>query len=793
MDNAKSQVAAVFGDQYKKMFEENKIAIPSNFRPGKHNPADDATYFLNWVQYAYATYCGNYLLVAPGGYMPSVSSVSLEELRLYGRGQQPVEKYRNQIDVSNIKGENQQRIGLVNISYRRTPIYQKIREIIIDRLMSVEHEPNVVAIDKPALTKKKMAYMRDMLAADPRMKNALQAIGKTPTGVSPDVMQMTQTDVEILNQMGGYKTVAEMAMQEASLACLQLSNYDPEIRRQLVEDWVDAAHAATHVRYDKYSGQQVIEYLDLRGLVFPRSEYDDCRDVQFGGFLKNRTIAWLRQNTELTEENLFEIATKYKNNNGNATFTMDSSNFGMFGRGNYTSRFSGQYPYDQFSVQIMTLYFIGNEVERYVMGHRPEGNVIFSKVAPESVLNRSDERRGKMLYDNPVQYVYKVDWVVGTNYIFNYGVNDIVTRDGSPGAMRAKIPIAVYRCNRGSITEACIGAIDDLQLAIYRRRHALTTMPAPPNVSIDVSIMQDSLQLGALNLTPMDAMEIYQAIGVYYYASKSEFSGPNEYASSRSPINPMPDTITPYLVALGGEIANSIQLIREISGVNEFVDGTGNAKDVLNKVAAGFETASNRSISALYTAQTSHFKSLVSIIVKGYQCMLSYGKIDITYLPVGAEVVRTIEMYPEFSMHDFDVAIIPGIDGTSRQMLFQALANNRDSQKIDEATYFNVLSLIMQGAVRRAQFVLARSVAAMEARKQQHDLDIIKQQSAAQAEQAIQTEKARQETIQLEGQIKSDQIVLQGEQTRETERLKAQLTMGASVIQQTIPAAETTI
>ena len=213
MDNAKSQVAAVFGDQYKKMFEENKIAIPSNFRPGKHNPADDATYFLNWVQYAYATYCGNYLLVAPGGYMPSVSSVSLEELRLYGRGQQPVEKYRNQIDVSNIKGENQQRIGLVNISYRRTPIYQKIREIIIDRLMSVEHEPNVVAIDKPALTKKKMAYMRDMLAADPRMKNALQAIGKTPTGVSPDVMQMTQTDVEILNQMGGYKTVAEMAMQ----------------------------------------------------------------------------------------------------------------------------------------------------------------------------------------------------------------------------------------------------------------------------------------------------------------------------------------------------------------------------------------------------------------------------------------------------------------------------------------------------------------------------------------------------------------------------------------------------
>jgi len=764
------------------------VKTPSDFR----NPEDDRQYFLDWCQYIYALYCNNYCLITPGSYIPSMTTSSLEELRLYGRGMQPVEKYKNQIDVSKIKGPDGKKLGLVNISWRTHKVYCKIREIIIDRLMSVEYEPGVVALDMPALRKKQIAYAADLLAAAEQSKAMFQQLGMIPDGVNEDIMSMSKTDVEILNQMGGYKTVAEMAFQEAAMACLQFSNFDPEIRRQLCEDLVDAGHIAIHRRYHKPSGQMIVEYVDLAGLVAPLSQYDDCRDITYAGMTNTRSISWLRQNSGLSEPELLDIITRYKNTGMNSQYGSDYGNFNEYSRGNYAQRFSGNFPYDQFSVQVMTLYFVGLEVERYIVGARPEGNMIYSRVKPESVLNKRDEKKGKEIEDKIIQYVYKVEWVVGTNYIFDYGIDDVVVREGAPGAMRAKLPIAIYRCNKGSITDACIGAIDDLQLALYKKRHALTVTPPPPNMAIDTSLMQDSVRLGNLTLEPVDTAEIYSVLGYYFYASKSEFSAAGE-GSNRPPITPMPDSTGNYLASLGNEVLGAINSLRDISGVNELVDGTGNPKDVLNGVAAGAEVASNRSISGLYTAMASHYKSTVSLIVKGYQCLCSYGELKMNYLPIGSEVVRMLKLYPEFGLHELDISVIPGVDGNSRQMLIQALVSNRDQQKIDEATYISVLTLIQQGNIKRAQFVMAKAVADMQARNEKQQIEIIKAQSAAQGEQAQVTEQAKQQTAALEAGFRKEEIILKGEQERETARLTMGLSLSQSILQPKEEVAEMSI
>lgn len=778
MDNEAQKSAAIFGNEYVESWKKNRVKTPSDFRTG----IDDRQYYLDWCNYVYALYCNNYCLITPGGYIPSVSQVSLSELRLYGRGQQPVEKYKNRIDVSNIKGPSGSKVGLVNISWRTHRVYQKIREIIIDRLMSVEHEPGVVALDLPALRKKEIAYASDLLATTEQSKAMFEQVGMLPEGVNEDIMSMSKTDVEILNQMGGYKTAAELAFQEAALACLQFSNFDPEIRRQIIEDLVDAGHMATWRRYDKPSGQMVVEYVDLNGLIAPRSDYDDCRDIHYAGMVKNRSVSWLRQYSGLSEDELLDIIKRYKNTGMNGQFGIDYNNLNAASRGNYTQRYSGYYPYDQFEVQVMSLYFIGLDVERFIVGHRPEGNMIYSRVAPDARLNRRDEKKGKEVEDNVVQYVYKVNWIVGTNYIFDFGIDDVVVRDGAPGAMRAKLPLSIYRCNKGSITDACIGAIDDLQLALYKKRHAITVTPPPPNMAVDTSLMQDSVRLGDLSLSPVEVAEIYSVLGFYFYASKSEFSGMGE-GSNRPPLTPLSDSTGQYLATLGGEILTAIQSLREISGVNELVDGTGNPKDVLNGVAQGAETASNRSISGLYTAVTSHYKSMVSSIIKGYQCLSRYGELKMNYLPVGSEVVRILNMYPEYGMHELDISVVPGMDNNSRQQTFAALTSNRQEQKIDEATFLNVMTLLQQGNVRRAQFVMAKAVEDMEAKRQKDQIEVIKAQSAAQGEQAQVTEKAKQATVQLEGQLKIQQIVAQGEQDRETERLKMGLMLTQSAVE----------
>jgi len=460
----KPKSLALFGDKYVSDYKEGTVKAPADVRP----EADDPQFYLDFANWAYSRYCNGFTQVLPGGYMPNMNADrSITELRLYGRGQQPIEKYKARIDVSKIEGLDGKKLGLVNISWDQHRVYPKFREIIIDRLMSVEHEPTIVAIDSPSLRKKQLQYASDKLAAMGQSKAFFQQIGMKPDGLNEDIDKMTPADVEVMNQLGGYRVAVEIAMKEAAMASIQFSNYDPELRRQLTEDQVDLGIHGTHQKFDKASGRQIIEYIDPAGLIMPISEYDDCRDIDYAGFLKNRTISYLRQCSDLTEQQLMEIAKQYSSVGANGLFTKSQDGFAFSSRGNYAQRFAGTTPYDQFQIQTMTLYFVALDVERFIVGYRPEGNRIFDKVKRDAELNDRDEKRGKGVQDNVIQYVYRCEWIVGTNTVFNYGVEDVVVREGTPGAMRAKLPIAVYRSNQPSVTAACVGAIDDLQLAVY--------------------------------------------------------------------------------------------------------------------------------------------------------------------------------------------------------------------------------------------------------------------------------------------------------------------------------------
>lgn len=746
------------------MWKKGKVPVPGDVRP----EAEDPLWYLTWAKYLYGLYCNNYTLICPGGYSPALNGGrSLTELNLYGRGMQSVDKYKKQINRKDFKGVGGKKMGLVNISWDLHQVYRKFREIIIDRLLSVEHEPGIVAIDRPSLRKKELAVASDRLAAMTETKQAYQTLGRKPQGVNEETMGMSPTDVDILNQLGGYQTLAEITLREAVQASLQFSNYAPELKRQLSENLVDVAICATHLKHDRVSGKQMIEYVDPATLLIPVTKDDDCRDMDYAAFLSWRSISSLRQTSDLTEDQLLAIAKKYRQQGNNGAMQVNLDGFDHVDRGQYTPRYNGNSPYDQMQVQVMTYYYTAMDVERYVVGYHKRGNAIFDRVARGSELTKRDEGKGKEVKDNIVQYVYKGEWVVGTEYVFSCGVDDIITREGTPGAMKVQLPLAIHRLNQPSITSACIGAIDDLQLAIYKKRHALTTTPPLPNVALDLAIMEDGLNLGGLNLTAQDLMEIYQVTGFLWYRSKSEFAGTGE-GSQRPPISPLGDNTMNALLGLQNEINSAIDNLRTISGVNEMADGTGNPKDVLNGATAALETASNRSISGLYTAMTGHYKSLVRGLALRYQSLSVYGEREMHYLPVGSNIVSQLKLYPDFALIDLDISVKPALDNNSRQMLLQALITNRDQGKVDEHVFLMTMNLIQTGNVERAQFVMAKGVQEKAQRDQANQIEIMKQQSEAQAQQAKATEMAKQATLSLEGEIKAKQIVLAGDEERKT-------------------------
>ena len=76
--------------------------------------------------------------------------------------------------------------------------------------------------------------------------------------------------------------------------------------------------------------------------------------------------------------------------------------------------------YSTWGVDVLTMYWIDSKTERFVEGYHPTGARIFEKVSLDSELSGRDKKT-KTLQDITTHTVYQCKWIVGTDYIYDYG------------------------------------------------------------------------------------------------------------------------------------------------------------------------------------------------------------------------------------------------------------------------------------------------------------------------------------------------------------------------------------
>lgn len=738
---------AEFIAEYKGKYKQGMLPAPSDVAPDSQTELEK--WALQWSMNSYGQHCCGLI---SGGEPGTIRGGLIGRARAYGRGEQETDQYRKLLDIE-IKDKEGKKSQLMNISYKNVRIYPAFRERIIDRLMEVKFTPGVVAVDTPAQLQKQLNYFRDRLAADPNTQAVFQQTGLTPDNVSPAASVMDQSDIDTLNALGGYRLAAEIELQAAIIASMDLSRFDPVIKRQIIEDLVDLNFMTLHVKHDPATMQQVIEYVDPDMFIGRTGDNDDCRSMDMGGFLSYKTISQLRHDTGFDEAALWEIAKNYRNRCGNETYSADIFNEPPSGsRSAFSQRLGSGYRYDQFRVQVFTHYLIGADVERYVYGCHGNGSMIFDKVARDATLNKRNIEKGKTMQDSVTQYVYRACWIVGSNYVYNVGKDDVTVRDGSPGDMKALIPIIVWKGNRPSITQSVESVIDDLQMAVLRGRNVLAKMPPPPNIAINVAALEEFIQLGTMNVSTTDLLDILSIKGVLLYSQTQEFG----QGSVASPISALPDTTLSYMQTIQKQIDDAINQLRLVSGSNELSDGTANPTDVLNGVAQGYENASNRALSFMYTAHEAMHKNLCLQLVRRYQMVAAKGGSDLKYIPTGSTIVRTIELLPEYSVHDMWVTVSPDLDKASRQAILQSLMQNKQNAMINESDYLTIYTMLNRGQVQEAEFYLAKAVERKRMQDEQSRNQAMQVQAQAQSQTAQATEqaKANGQMMILEGQSK---------------------------------------
>lgn len=714
--------------QYKKQWDEGKLPLPEN--PNAEKPVE---WYRRWAEYLYGMHCANASYIGSGG-ISGRNTRSIYELRSYARGVQNTSKYREWIDC-NMGGQNQPKEWLLNISMDPPKFFPKVRSVAVAKITEIKYDPVVKAVDTLSNEKRKKAILNDKLLVDPRMKQLQQSTGAQPKFHNPNAAGASASDIDMFADLGGYALPGEALMQDFLQTGLELAEYD-NLQHMMSEDLFDLAIASARPYWDTFENRLAFKYIDPAGLVIPQSDYNDARDLPFFGCLEYETIGSLRRQVNVDEKEWYLAAKAYGNFGPNNGMRASMPQFGNIGFRRNFHAVNGSQIYDNFTLCVMTIRVV-------------EQDEMVSDSGAEPICG---------------QNVYKAKWIVGTNIVFDMGLDDTICRTGADGCKKAMLPLILWRTNEPSIVDRCIADIDDIAIATLKLRALIKNMPPGPRMIIDISGLRETIKLGDKTYTIQQLIGAYQAGGTLMIESAPEYADAGQVNhSARNPIQFPTSGIAEDFNLLLTEINAKMEAIRQASGINEVADGTANPNDMLNKVMEGMKASSNVSLSAHIDGIKNLYLQTVALAGRKYQAAALHGPVTLSHVPMSTYSVKMLTITPAEYFFNFTFTGRALPTEADIEMLTQLVVTRVQENKLSQADMFIVLRMLKEHRnPKMAMLYMARAVARQEAMIQEQTQQNMMLQSKSQAEANATMEQQKQATINLEGEWKLKNTALEG-------------------------------
>ena len=242
------------------------------------------------------------------------SNVStFHKLRLYARGEQSIQKYKDELSIN---GD----LSYLNLDWKPVPIIPKFVDILVNGMTQRNYDINVYSQD-PFGVSKRTKYMQSILK-DMRSKDlndyALQAFNVNLYSSDPDELPETEEELKLHMQLT-YKQGIELAEEQALNVLLEGNQYDL-IRRRFYYDLATIGIGAVKSSFNTSEGV-TIDYVDPANLVYSYTDSPYFEDIYYVGEVKTIPINELvKQFPHLTQEDLEGIISK-KSNRGFNTYS----------------------------------------------------------------------------------------------------------------------------------------------------------------------------------------------------------------------------------------------------------------------------------------------------------------------------------------------------------------------------------------------------------------------------------------------------------------------------------------
>ena len=221
-------------------------------------------------------------------------------LRLYARGEQPVQKYKDELSIN---GD----LSYLNLDWKPVPIVSKFVDIVVNGMSQRMFNVKAYSQDQYGVSKR-TDYMESILR-DMKSKEfndfAAERFNMDLYENDKDILPDTEEELALHMQLN-YKQAVELAEEQAISVLLQGNKYDLT-RRRLLYDLTVLGIGCVKTSFN-FSEGVVVDYVDPANVVYSHTESPYFEDIYYIGEVKTIPINELvKQFPGLTNDDLEKL------------------------------------------------------------------------------------------------------------------------------------------------------------------------------------------------------------------------------------------------------------------------------------------------------------------------------------------------------------------------------------------------------------------------------------------------------------------------------------------------------
>ena len=584
---------------------------------------------------------------------------NFHRLRLYARGEQSIQKYKDELSIN---GD----LSYLNLDWKPVPIIPKFVDIVVNGIAERTYDLKAFSID-PVASKKRTEFvenmLNDMYAADfaKKVQNTLGI--NTLYNEEKDIPE-NEEELNLHMQLN-YKQSIEIAQEQAINNVFELNKYNL-LKKRVDYDITVVGIGCVKNTFNTAEGIK-LEYVDPADLVYSYTESPYFEDLYYVGEIRRVTIAELKkQYPELTEEDIEKLE------------GYNSGNIQLYNKSYSDDGTDKNYLY--------VLYFEYKTYENQVYKIKETSTGADKALKKDDTFNPPKDSRARFEKVNrSIEVLYEGAKIIGHEKLLGWKKCVNMTRPKSDiTKVQMSYNIVAPRIYRGK-PESLVGRMtsfaDMIQITHLKLQQVLSRM-VPDGVFLDADGIAEVDLGNGTNYNPQEALNMYFQTGSVIGRSMTQ---DGDFNNGRVPIQELrTGGGNTKISSLINSYNYYLQLIRDVTGLNEARDGSAPDKNALvglQKIAAANSNTATRHIlqGGLYlTLKTAEAISLRVADVLEYSntkksFIQSLGKFD----------MATLAEISELHIHDFGIFLELAPDEEEKQILENNIQMAISQKQID--------------------------------------------------------------------------------------------------------------